>query len=236
MKIAIVSLGLLLAAGCGGSEPQPKAPDAEGEPSEEGARHSRSSANIQGEIGALDEERADRVFESAIGALERCLHAGASRVEFLGGQVKFFVKVDSSGSVATYAEESTIGDRQTEKCMLDALRKKDWPKPVGGEVGYARKGFDFDPPNDVRPPTDWPSERASDALRSLESKISECKDGAGGRFSATMYVDTDGKVLSVGVAPPDEAGEAAVDCLVDVLKQSKLPSPGSWPAKVTFTL
>jgi len=225
---------LLLCAGCGGSEPQPKAPSVED--SDEAAPRERSRANVSGEIGALDEARADQVFASAVGALERCLHAGAARVEFLGGQVKFFVKVDSSGSVATYAEESTIGDRQTEKCMLDALRKKDWPKPVGGEVGYARKGFDFDPPNDVRPPTDWPSERASDALHSLESKISECKAGAGGSFSATMYVDTDGKVLSVGVAPPDEQGEAAVDCLVDVLKQSKLPSPGSWPAKVTFTL
>jgi hypothetical protein len=38
------------------------------------------------------------------------------------------------------------------------------------------------------------------------------------------------------MAPPDEQGEDAVDCIVDVLKQAKFPSPGSWPAKVTFTL
>jgi hypothetical protein len=51
-----------------------------------------------------------------------------------------------------------------------------------------------------------------------------------------MYVGTDGHALSVGVTPPDSHGEAAVDCLVGVLKEAKYPSPGSWPAKVTFTL
>jgi hypothetical protein len=51
-----------------------------------------------------------------------------------------------------------------------------------------------------------------------------------------MYVDTSGKVLAVGVTPPDESGEESVDCLVGVLKDAKMPSPGSWPAKVSFQL
>ena len=59
---------------------------------------------------------------------------------------------------------------------------------------------------------------------------------AGGNFEATMYVSTDGSVLAVGVTPPDEGGEDAVDCLVSTLKQATFPSPGSWPAKVTFAL
>jgi hypothetical protein len=42
--------------------------------------------------------------------------------------------------------------------------------------------------------------------------------------------------LSVGVTPPDDQGESAVDCLVEVLKHAKFPSPGSWPAKVSFSL
>src|SRR5262245_41238795 len=112
MRLSIFSLSMLFITGCGGSEPQARSAH-EAESEAESVPGERSHANIRGEIGALDEGRADKVFESAIGALERCLHAGAARVEFLGGQVKFFVKVDSSGSVATYAEESTIGDRQT---------------------------------------------------------------------------------------------------------------------------
>jgi hypothetical protein len=41
-------------------------------------------------------------------------------------------------------------------------------------------------------------------------------------------------VISAGIAPPDDRGERSVDCMVDVIKGLKFPSPGSWPAKVTF--
>jgi hypothetical protein len=51
-----------------------------------------------------------------------------------------------------------------------------------------------------------------------------------------MYVGTDGSVLSAGVTPPSEEGESSVDCLVSTLKEASFPSPGSWPAKITFSL
>ena len=35
------------------------------------------------------------------------------------------------------------------------VERRVMPKPVGGDVGLARKSFDFDPPNDVRPPADY---------------------------------------------------------------------------------
>jgi hypothetical protein len=51
-----------------------------------------------------------------------------------------------------------------------------------------------------------------------------------------MYVATDGSVLAASVTPPSEEGEEAVDCLVSTLKDASFPSPGSWPAKITFAL
>jgi hypothetical protein len=165
------------------------------------------------------------------------LSRGAERVEFLGGSVSFFLKIDTSGKISkAYLEQSTLGDRTTEKCMLDSLRQKKWPKPVGGDHGLARKSFDFDPPNDVRPPTAWSDSDAEPGLAKIGADVSKCKDGHSGRFEATLYVGTDGEVLAAGVAPPDETGEDAVDCLVDALKGAKFPSPGSWPAKVTLAL
>jgi hypothetical protein len=228
----------VLGLGCGGSEPEPKtAADHDDDDDPEPRKRRRGkSIEMGGELGAIDERKADEIFASLLPAFERCLKQGAEQVEFLGGAVNFFVKVDLEGNVHSHLEESTLGDRETERCMLGAIRKKTWPKPVGGEVGYARKSFDFDPPNDVRAPEEWPSDRATDALEKISSKIASCKDGVRGKFGATMYVDTDGKVLAVGVTPPDETGEESVDCLVGVLKDAKMPSPGSWPAKVSFQL
>ena len=148
----------------------------------------------------------------------------------------FFVKIDASGRAdGAYLEKSTLGDRDTEKCMLRALRSRSWPKPVGGEHGLARKSFDFDPPNDVRAPAGYDHGHLDKGLEKISSKLASCK-GAKGAYEATIYVATDGSVLAASVTPPNEDGEESVDCLVSTLKSASFPSPGSWPAKVTFTL
>ena len=120
--------------------------------------------------------------------------------------------------------------------MLDVLRGKDWPAPVGGKEGHARNSFDFDPPNDVRPAEEWPSDKVEEALDEKRSEIASCKSSAPGTYQVTMYVKTSGEALSVGVTPPDAQGESAVDCLVETLKAAEYPKPGSWPAKVSFSL
>ncbi|HEY8946383.1 MAG TPA: AgmX/PglI C-terminal domain-containing protein, partial [Polyangiaceae bacterium] len=196
--------------------PAPKTP-ADGDPQQE----TRDSRGLQtsSEIGGLDEEDVDAVFKSTLRPLQGCLAKGAERVEFLGGSIAFFLKIGAGGKVVhAHVEKSTLGDRPTEKCMLAALRDREWPEPVGGEVGLARKSFDFDPPNDVRPPTEWDPSEASSAVEKLDSTLSSCKSGASGSYEATVYVATDGSVLAASVTPPDEEGEPAVDCLVEALQ------------------
>jgi hypothetical protein len=189
------------------------------------------------EIGGLNEDAVETTFKSSLGALQRCLNQGSSRVEFLAGSVAFFLKIGGAGRVEhAHLESSTLGDRETERCMLAALRKKTWPKPVGGEVGLARKSFEFDAPNDVRPPTDWAEEEVRSAVQKLNGQLRSCKNGSRRTFQATAYVAADGSVLSASVTPPDEQGEEEVDCLVEVIQQATFPSPGSWPAKVSFSL
>ena len=233
VRVACAVLSLAVYPACGGNEPAPKEP----EPTVEAHEDESSQVSMSAEIGGLSEEKVDKTFQRALPDFQKCLDDGAKRVEFLGGSVSFFIKIDSRGKVDhAHLEKSTIGDRDTEKCLLDSLRGKRWPKPVGGLHGLARKSFDFDPPNDVRAPTSWDGDRVSDAVSKLSRKVSACKKSDKGAFEATVYVGTDGTVMAAGVTPPDEAGESDVDCLVDALKGASLPSPGSWPAKVTFSL
>jgi hypothetical protein len=231
-KLAWLALPFTLSLAC--SEATPAAKTADEKPETEERRG--PGVSMSSEIGGLNEEKVDAAFKSSLSGLERCLQQGSTRVEFLGGSVSFFVQIDAGGKVdAAYLEKSTLGDRDTEKCMLDALRAKKWPKPVGGEHGLARKSFDFDPPNDVRAPADYDEEHLNKGLGKISDKLASCKSSKGS-YEATMYVATDGTVLSAGVTPPDGDGETSVDCLVSTLKSASFPSPGSWPAKVTFTL
>jgi hypothetical protein len=220
--------------GCGGeAAPARSADDAPGEtPLREAPLPSTSA-----EIGALDEGKVTQTFKGATGALQKCLKDGSDRNELEGGDIAFFVKIGTDGrAFHVHAEKSTIGDRETEKCMFSVLKGKDWPAPQGGDVGLARNSYGFDMENDERPPTDWTPDRVEDTVAELGEKITVCKGDAKGKLSATVYVDASGAATSVGIASADESGEKAADCLTSVLKAAKFPSPGSWPAKVTFPL
>jgi hypothetical protein len=51
-----------------------------------------------------------------------------------------------------------------------------------------------------------------------------------------MYVGPGGHVISAGIAAGSKDGDEKADCLATVLgKLRGLPSPGSWPAKVSFS-
>jgi hypothetical protein len=222
------------AGGCGGDEKKADTVDdfqIESEPEEQA-----SGVEMSSEIGGLNQEDVDRAFEKSQRGILSCLRSGAARVEFLGGDVNFFIKIDESGNLKNaHMEASTLGDRDTEKCMLGALEGKPWPKPVGGKTGLARKSFSFDMPNDVRPPTDWDTESVRETLDELSNEIGECTPNSSA-YTITMYVGTDGEVMAAGVAHSQDGGDSEADCLVSTLKSATFPSPGSWPAKVSFGL
>jgi hypothetical protein len=233
---AVTFLALALPLACGaGQPPAESASDTDDRtPSE---RRSTGNMSASAEIGALDQVAVNRTFASALGGLERCLREGAERVELLGGAIAFYVEIDTSGrAIHAHAEESTLGDRGTERCMIGVLEASTWPPPQGGDKGLARSSFDFDMPNDVRPPVDWESSAIGDALGGIDEQVRSCKQGVSGELTATVYVDTDGRVLAAGIASSDAAAARSADCLAEALKAALFPSPGSWPAKVSFRL
>jgi hypothetical protein len=230
-----VPLLLVALAACGGSEPPAAAPSHETAPKTAERPKSKQRLSISGQLGSLDEGKVEDTFNRLLPRFGDCLTQGSSRVEFIGGHVKFFVRIALDGSAKwAYLSESTIGDRDTERCMLGIAKGVKWPIPAEGE-GQAQKAFDFDPSPDVRDAVPWGADRIARSLATARPKLGQCTQGAPGRYKATVYVQTNGTAISAGVATPDERSEAgAADCLVSVIKSMKFPSPGSWPAKVMF--
>lgn len=226
---------LPLFTACGGSEPPPQTPEVEtsNDDDEDNAREVGAMA----EIGAMPEEETVAAFQGALGPIQKCFIEGAKRIEFLGGQISLKVLVGERGKVkGVFAESSTLGDRDTEKCMFRALEEAGWPEPVGGLVGIAQSPFEFEMTGDVRAPVSLDGFNADEALATQSAALHECKGSVSGSFSATVYIDTDGSPLAAGISAPSAEAEAKSDCLVSILEQVKYPSPGSWPGKATFSL
>lgn len=227
-RLGLASLVLVFTA-CSHSPPPAEEPKYEIDNSEE----SSGGPEMMAEFGGMNEEKVSRVFKNAQPELAACLMKGYERVEFLGGEVRFLVNVNLSGRAeSAFIEGSDLGDYETERCMLSHLTEKKWPKPVGGKIGPARSSIAFDAPPDVRPPVQWGSGDVRETLAHGSSSLGAC--GGSGPFVVTAYVSTTGSVLSAGVAHSDPSGDGAAECLVKAIRSLKFPSPGSWPAKVSF--
>ena len=218
---------------CGG-EPPPKAPETSHE--EAPPPEKKPSLKMKSELGSVDPNAVQRAFGALDGKFVGCQKQALDRVEVMAGNVKFFLRIGEDGSAKwAYLEASDLGDRSTEKCLLDAVKAAQWPKPDGGDA-EAHYGMEL-PQQSTRPPSDWNSDKVAKALGKSGDAIDKCKAGGDGSFHATLYVGPGGKVLAAGVSTSGKDNDDRADCLVEVLTKMKgLPSPGSWPAKVGFDL
>jgi len=222
---------LASACACGGSPP----PEAEA-PKEHESHEAKLQLKTKSELGTVDPDAVQAVFHKLADRFADCQKRGLDRVEVLAGDVKFFLRIGEDGSAKwSYLEGgSDVGDSETEKCLLGAVMGAHWPRPDGGD---AEARYSIELPATGRAATDWSPDKVAAALGKQGGAIDRCKGGASGTFHATMYVGPGGHVLSAGVVTATKDGDDKAACLVKVLEGLKgLPSPGSWPAKVSFEL
>jgi hypothetical protein len=237
MKRVVLGGMMSVLVACG-SAPEPKAPEPEAPPPVQ--QEAKPAAQVSQELGSIDEGATKKTFDKLTDSLLTCQKDGISRVDYLAGDAKFFLRIGQDGRVKwAYLEDSTLGDRDTEKCMLRVVGGAQWPQPEGGEAQVERS-ISFDP-TDARAPASWSSDKVQSVLSSKQgSDAIKCKVGTRGMYKVTAYVEPvskkHGKVVAVGVAPPSKEGEAKADCIAEAVKDWKVPSPGSYAAKVTFTL
>ncbi len=191
------------AVSCGGSAPPPKTEEAAKDPATSGEQGG-NGASVSQELGSIDQRAVEQTFSKLEAKLETCHKQGRDRVEYLAGDMKVFLRIGQDGRVKYgFFDESTLGDRDTEKCILDLFAATDWPKPQGGEA-EVRNGFGW-PAGGERQPTPWGPEKVTGALdddKEAKDALKKCKSGVSGDFRVTAYVEP-------GEVEGDHAGKAA---------------------------
>ena len=227
----------LLAGGCAAAPPPPAEEPA---PSEGAKRRPDSDGpEVKQAVGAMNEEAVTRVFGRLLPKIEKCQddrRRDESRLDFLSGEVKIEVRVDESGAAKrVFLTRSTLGDRDVEKCITQAAQGQSWPKPVGGLEGVARSEFNL-PMKGDRDAVAWEPKKVADAVSRARSALRQCGPGKGAGVEVTAYVGEGGKVIAAGASTPAEGSAQVADCLAGAARAMRMPSPGGWPAKVTFTV
>ncbi len=193
----------------------------------------RGPTRMEQEIGGMNQEAVEATFTSIQPAVLECVAQGATRIREIGGAFTISLRIDQEGKARwAHLAESTLGDRETERCALEVARSAAWPRPLGGE-GLARREFVVDPGVE---PVAWDPKRIKSAMKRVIEKVARCRKGQPGTFVATAYVRPNGRVFAAGVAPPRENAEDAADCVAKELQEMVFASPGRKAAKVTFKL
>ncbi len=250
---------IVLCVGCGGSEARP--PEAPPAPEPEKPAEPERSMQVQGQLGSIEPRAVDAAFNSVLEAVQRCHTDRLKTHQWLSGDVKIFLRLGEDGAMRYgFIEDTTLGDRDAESCIMHVMSEARWPQPRGGEA-EVRKSVGFDAPSTGRPPVIWASEEITPSLVANNAKIRTCRGRVAGSFKATAWVipappekpaargktgkrkapkrgktEQRGRIVTVGIAPPNREGLESIDCLVETLKQMNVPSPGSSVAKVTFSL
>jgi hypothetical protein len=186
--------------------------------------------SMEAEIGGLNEEAMDQAFASL--DVNRCIEQSGDKLDTLGGELKLKLRIDRRGSARwAYLSRSTLGDRDAEKCVLDLVRAKSWPRPLGGE-GLAEKDFVIDPRTE---PATLEERRTLVQVAQARAEAGKCRRGVPGSFFATVYLQPDGRVVTAGVAVPSEKGEDVADCVVEALRKVRFRGAPK-PAKLSFEI
>lgn len=219
--------------GCG-SEPEPEVAPAP-EPTQGGERRPSDGMQIQGLLGTLSPDEVQRGLEPRMDKFLRCFAKRYEDLEILGGRIEFAFRVKVNGRVRTvYVKQTSVGDRETERCLLEVAASARFPMPHGGEAEFSWP-LELDPPEDVRPPVTWTEEQVTEVVEAnLEALREACSLTS--EVAVTAYVGRRGRVLAVGGATGAEGGDTLLDCVADGVRAWEMPNPGSYPAKVTFQL
>ena len=230
MKNVFRALGglTLILAGCGGSDPPAKQPEPDPTP----VRRKNDNVVLRGEFGTIDEQAVNKVLDTLMPKFGRCQSERQPAIKMLSGSIKFYILVTEEGTTKTvYLEGSDLGDRDTEKCLMGVIEGARFPNAEGGPA-IVRYPLQLDKAPEVRAATPWDPSKVEKAVE----QAGRC--GASGA-QVTAYVVPDGKggkAIAVGVAIPQKDADEKIDCVVKAVKETKLPTPGGYVAKVSFTL
>ncbi|MBK8694629.1 MAG: AgmX/PglI C-terminal domain-containing protein [Deltaproteobacteria bacterium] len=236
---------LLLTGACGGAQTQPTTPAA-APPAQAPAAPvattptsrcgSTQGMSIEGQMGSLDPARVRRILRDAEPAMLACYTRRVEALPCLAGRVALRIRVGEDGAVRwAIPTESTLGDRATERCMVETAATLRFEPPCGGEAEVAYS-LDLDGGPDRRPATDVAAQRVETALRTRRTALATCRHGDHTPLRVTLYVAPDGTIPAAGAALSSHEATGMTDCVLREVQALRLPTPGSWYARTTVTI
>jgi TonB family protein len=112
-----------------------------------GGRRARAPDVIPGQAnvrGSLDKEIIRRIIRRHINEVKYCYETELTKKADLSGRVAVQFTIAATGQViASVLQSSTMGNIRVENCVVQAVRRWEFPKPMGGGIVIVSYPFNF---------------------------------------------------------------------------------------------
>jgi TonB family protein len=112
-----------------------------------GGRRARAPDVIPGQAnvrGSLDKEIIRRIIRRHINEVKYCYESELTKKADLSGRVSVQFTIAATGQViASVLQSSTMGNLRVENCVVQAVRRWEFPKPMGGGIVIVSYPFNF---------------------------------------------------------------------------------------------
>jgi hypothetical protein len=219
--LLVGTLGCATAGSAGSGTGRTRTYEVREAPTEE---HDGSGMDIQTEQGSLDQDDAEDAIRQHWSRLVRCYDEAGPARDFAGGPVtlRFEVAVDGR-TQAVHVLESKLGSLEVERCLMGAARAIRFPRPHGNSRASFEYSLEFRSTGEV-PVVELPPEATAAALPALLTRLSlACQELGVDEVTATLYIDRQGEVRSLGFSSRRPFPDDAAGCVARTLRASQIP-------------
>lgn len=192
---------------------------------------------LEGALGSIPTRDVNAALQVRYEAFQKCFGRRYDAIDFLDGTMGFSFRVGLDGRVVSvFPRTSDVGDRPTEQCLLDVAKKTRFPQPQGGEAEFVWQ-LSVDVAEGVRPALNWDANTMTSGIEEARASVSSCGFGkAQAQAIVTVYIAVGGTVLSAGASTDQPKVVDKLDCVINSVKTVTFQDPGSYPAKVSFSV
>ena len=193
----------------------------------------------------MDKEVLRRVIRGHIGEVKECYERELAGNPELGGRIAIQFTIAATGQVvASVLQHSTLGNPRTENCVVQAVRRWEFPKPVGGGIVIVTYPFNFTPSGNG---ADTPAgrlapEHASEVIRSRMGEMKACyerhlqQSRTGGRIDTAFTIGTSGTVTDVHFPNDSVRIPEVTACISQVIRRLQFTPPTGGPVDIHYPI
>ncbi len=190
---------------------------------------------VEGLRGTLSPRDAREAIEPEMESIAACFAERSESLEEIGGSLEMRIRVRGDGTVLFAGpEDSTVGDREVERCVGRAIEAARFPRPNGGGEAEVRWSLSVDPPPSVRAPATWDPRRVAPVVR-RRARAARARCAVEAPVQVTAYVTRGGRVISAGAASTVDTPPDRLDCVAAQVRAWRMPAAPR-VTKVTFEL